>query len=215
MHVASGDRVFRAESGKLLTLLAICLFPLALVGGTPPDTHWSGDEASTLYQRSPFAHGFIHGYEDGFAAADTVYQLGLPPSDPEATHQFKDADRGYQSTFGSKDRFKRGYREGFRSGYDDSLHNRHFRGVSAARDAAIGLPDDPGRAFDPGFSSGFKAAEEAGALDTEPLVCDAQLANKQREIKAGYCDGFQRGARFWRDAAALPSEGSIQTAAKR
>src|SRR5206468_9458367 len=34
------------------------------------DRHMLADDAQSLYRRSPFAHGYIHGYEEGFHCAN-------------------------------------------------------------------------------------------------------------------------------------------------
>ena len=201
----------------LLIALLVALPTIVFAGQSKDDAHWNGDSAAPLYHVSVFAHGFIHGYEDGFRIADQVYQLGMAPASPESYPQYKDATSHYDSSFGPKDRFKTGYREGFRAGYGDSLQNRRFRAVDAARASSGGITGNSGSAFDIGFEGGFRAAAAANAEDAA-LPCDAQTANNQRMIKAGYCEGFARGVRFWQAAAAPPSnEGAqdVETAARR
>lgn len=203
---------------KILILALLLIAPTVLLAGHADDAHWNGDSAAPLYHLSVFAHGFIHGYEDGFRIADAVYQLGMPAARIEAYPQYKDATSRYDNSFGPKDHFKAGYREGFRAGYGDSLQNRRFRAVEAARDSAAGLTLSPGSAFDAGFESGFRAAAAAAAEDAS-LPCDAQTASNQRMIKAGYCEGFNRGVRFWQEGASppstVPTSQGVETAARR
>jgi hypothetical protein len=201
-----------------VSFAVLLIAPTVLLARHADDAHWNGDSAAPLYHLSVFAHGFIHGYEDGFRIADAVYQLGMPAASVDSYPQYKDATSRYDSSFGPKDHFKAGYREGFRAGYEDSIHNRRFRAVEAARDSAAGLTLSPGNAFDIGFEGGYRAAAAADAEDAS-VPCDAQTANNQRMIKAGYCEGFNRGVRFWQEGASPPStDGATQgvvTAARR
>jgi hypothetical protein len=67
-------------------------------------------------------HGYEHGYRDG---------LHQGASDRDRGHKFKpdikDADAGYESYMGDKDRYKDGYRSGFSAGYNDGFYNRPAR----------------------------------------------------------------------------------------
>lgn len=210
--------MLRVPFSKILIVALVLASPALLLAGQRDDAHWNGDSAAPLYHLSVFAHGFIHGYEDGFRIADAVYQLGMPAARLEGYTQYKNATSHYDSSFGPKDRFKAGYREGFGAGYADSLHNRRFRAVNAARDSAARLTLSPGSAFDVGFEGGYRAAAAASVEDVS-LPCDAQAANNQRMVKAGYCEGFARGVRFWQEAAAQPTATSaqpgVETAARR
>ena len=210
--------MLRTPFSKILLVALLVAAPaLLLAGQGKDDAHWNGDSAAPLYHVSVFAHGFIHGYEDGFRIADEIYQLGMAPASFNSYPQYKDATSHYDSSFGPKDRFKAGYREGFRAGYGDSIQNRRFRAVDAARASAAGISGNVGSYFDLGFEGGFRAAAAADAEDAV-LPCDAQTANNQRMIKAGYCDGFARGVRFWQRAAAPPNNADsqdVETAARR
>jgi hypothetical protein len=173
------------------------------------DRHEGSDPASALYRQSVFAHGYIHGYEAGFHLADDDYQMGRGLRDVPELKQFKEADEGYRDSFGNKEDFKRGYREGMRAGYDDSFHNRPFRAVSAARLASEGLVAD-GKVdwnFESGFVDGFQAAE-AGA----PQSCFGQKSRPAARMSAAYCDGFNRGIQF---GLQLPSMAAPQSAQVR
>lgn len=210
--------MFHTRFSKVLVIALLITAPALLYARQGDDAHWNGDSAAPLYHLSVFAHGFIHGYEDGFRIADAVYQLGMPAASLDSYPQYKTATSHYDNSYGPKDHFKTGYREGFRAGYGDSLQNRRFRAVDAARDSAAGLSLSPGSAFDAGFEGGFRAASVA-AVEDAVLPCDAQAANNQRIVKAGYCEGFARGVRFWQEAAAPPPSNSgtqgVETAARR
>src|SRR5262249_222891 len=199
---------------KILPCLLLALATSVSWAGEP-DRHLDGDPASALYRSSTFVHGFIHGYEDGFKTADIVYQMALEQQDLEKFHQYREATTGYRREFGSKDDFRQGYREGFRSGYNDSLQNRSFRVVSAARQAAAGLKDPSGKGFESGLVSGYRAAQNSPTVESG-LPCSAQSSQDSKPTNDGYCEGFSRGARFWRLAVAPSTESShgVQTAAK-
>ena len=56
---------------------------------------------------------------------DSVYDLGLSDGrdgqryDPVRHRDYRDADRGYTSAYGSRDGYKSNFRTGFRQGYED------------------------------------------------------------------------------------------------
>jgi len=56
---------------------------------------------------------------------DSGYDLGLSDGkdgqryDPVRHRDYRDADRGYTSTYGSRDGYKSNFRAGFRQGYED------------------------------------------------------------------------------------------------
>jgi len=60
------------------------------------------------------------GFKDGWKAA-----LKFHPYDPENNHDYRDADNGYKSQFGSKYLYRTSYREGYVHGYETG-----FRSVS-------------------------------------------------------------------------------------
>lgn len=120
--------------------------------------------------------------------ADEDYHLGRAARRMDSLHEYREASAGYHHNFGSKDAFKKGYRDGLTAGYDDSIHNRSFRAISAARRAADGLkaPDGKPDKFDPGFASGY-----ASAYNSMPQSLDCR-ANSATD----FCDGYARGYGF-------------------
>ena len=104
------------------------------------DQHVSADRALSLYRRSVFAHGYIHGYEDGFREGDIDLQTGHDARDCKHIKEFLAADRGYRHVFGSREQFRAAYRKGFASGYTDGLARRDFRAVAAARRRQLDSP---------------------------------------------------------------------------
>jgi hypothetical protein len=174
----------------LLTALTLCALCAAqdlnkqLFTG---ERHTTSDPGSALYLRSAFAHGFIHGYEQGFHLADLDYHVGRTGRKLDDLHQYRDA-AGFRAVFGDKKTFQHGYREGFLQGYDDSIHSRHFRAEVAGQVVADGLKDFAGSSqeLDAGFAAGF-AAQRSNPENA--------LACREPE-SAVYCNGFTLGAEF-------------------
>jgi len=202
----------------LVTFFCVLLAGSVAAAGERPDIHMDGNLGSVLCQQSAFAHGFMHGYESGFRRGDGDYQMGRGAQDPRLLAEFKDSAAGYRSTYGNKEQFRRGYREGFLSGYGDSTHDRSFRAVSAARIAAADLGPDSGerRYFDLGFAAGYTSLRP-DAHDTAKNALDCSVASLDPSpAVAAYCSGFQHGRKFAFFAAPLEdSELGVQTAAKR
>ena len=127
------------RSIRYAVLLSTLLFVPAWLAAGDLDAQCARGAEKALLQQSIFAHGFMHGYEEGFRMADSDYQIGRRPRVIESTPQYKRADQAYRGNFGNRDEFRQGYREGLRSGYEDSIHDRKYRAVAAARFAARGL----------------------------------------------------------------------------
>src|SRR5581483_8709170 len=103
----------------LLPATFLCILAPAQQSNQPRsdgERHTSVDPGSALYQRSTFAHGFIHGYEQGFHIADLDYHVGRTDRKLKDIHEYRDASSGYHSSFGDKNIFRRGFREGFSQG---------------------------------------------------------------------------------------------------
>jgi hypothetical protein len=212
-------RSYRNLCSGTLALSCVLLAALYAMAGDYPDIHLSGNPASALCQQSAFAHGFMHGYESGFRRGDGDYQMGRGSQDARNLPEFKDSTAGYHSQFGDKEQFRRGYREGFLSGYGDSTHDRSFRAISAAKIAAADLTPDVThrRDFDAGFASGYDS------LRPQPIAKNGHSAREcslegldPAGSNSAYCDGFRHGRKFAFFAAPLEdSEPGVQTAAKR
>ena len=178
---------------RLLLAFLLTLSTTVLFG---QERHLSNDSASTLYLNSPFAHGYIHGYEDGFHYGDLDLQLGREPRDAGVIASYKHPGIGYESNFGSKESYKNGFKSGFRAGYSDATHQLPFRAIVNLRNAAQGLQ----RAsyadvhiFDEGFRDGYDHGRHQGAEDGRA----ASIANPINPPCLGlpdqYCSGFERG----------------------
>lgn len=190
-----------------LLFVVIAIFPIAAQSGqNPADGHITGDRARELYRRSVFAHGYMHGYEDGFHLGDFDLQTGHNPRDLRQLKLFRDAKSGYQRAFGNEQEFRGAYRLGFSAGYGDAMAGREFRAVRTVRRAADGLidPPDPGPStsitFDRGFGQGYEsgkvhgevAGRDQAAYNSTPSACVAG-AHPSAGLSQDFCDGYGRG----------------------
>jgi hypothetical protein len=133
------------------------------------DAHLERDPSSALYTSSPFAHGFRHGYEAGYHDADAQLQLSRFDL-ASITIEKVPKPKGYEDSFGSKDRFNRGFQTGYKAGFGDSAANRPFR-LHRVLNAQMTDPD-------------FDAGVEAGAMFS---------ASCQPAKSAAYCTGVRVG----------------------
>ena len=199
--------MFRSFRCALLLGIAVCLS--GWLTAADLDKQCARGAEKPLLQQSIFAHGFMHGYEDGFRMADSDYQIGRRPRAIETTPQYKRADQAYRNSFGNRDEFRQGYREGLRSGYEDSIHNHKYRALAAAHFATRGLDAEEriNRWFDAGFIAGFQAAANPATRKME-FCGGAQDATDPR-----YCDGFGRGFAFAVNASSAPAAQELARAA--
>ena len=181
-----------------LAVLSSILAGVSLLGQSGTDPHMT-DAAAALYQRSAFAHGYLHGYEQGFHIGDVDIQMGHFLPGVKARHDER-PDGHYNATFGDKALFNEGFRLGLRSGYADSIGGHEFRAISELRKAADGLAlDAASRPFDRAFYEGFVSGQRQGATDPHVLTDFAGVGNTclQARANAGdheqYCDGYLRG----------------------
>jgi hypothetical protein len=75
-------------------------------GGTPPGV-------ARGYQEPAFARG----YADGFRHAQED-RSDRRSYDPVGHRDYREADQGFSSSYGSRDAYRDNYRAGFRAGYD-------------------------------------------------------------------------------------------------
>jgi hypothetical protein len=70
------------------------------------------------YQEPAFARGYSDGWEKGLDDSRDRDRY-----DPVRHGDYKDADNGYERSYGSKDAYRNNYRTGFRQGYEDGYRN--------------------------------------------------------------------------------------------
>jgi hypothetical protein len=72
------------------------------------------------YQDPAFARGYSDGWEKGRDDGRDRDRY-----DPVRHGDYKDADNGYDRSYGSKDAYRNNYRSGFRQGYEDGYRARN------------------------------------------------------------------------------------------
>ena len=178
-------------------ILLLLLFSSPWMWGSGDDC--ANGPAGALVHQSAFAHGYLHGYEAGFHAADGDLHLARVRSLRERREIARPS--GYSSEFGARDSFRGGFHEGFLAGYDDSIQGRDFRAfelLAVSPEALAGRPQD----FDHGFEDGYKAGQKLGAGDLEAdgdfdpqrAVCPARR-DQDGSLPASseaYCSGYLR-----------------------
>lgn len=179
---------------KLTVLLICCALLLPAAAQSDSDRHLAPDYPSALCRSSAFAHGYIHGYEDGFRAGDIDIHMGRTPRATIDVKEYRQVP-GYRAEFGDRSYFRLGYRQGFRAAYADALTGEHFRGVEQMRAAAEGIKGDhKSKQFDQALSAGYDAgrvrALEYGAQPELRYIRTHCLATRRN---ASYCDPYARG----------------------
>lgn len=185
-------RIFR------LAFVASLLATVPLLAESKTDPHLT-DTAAALYQRSAFAHGYLHGYEQGFHLGDLDIQMGHFLPGVRAHHDER-PDSHYRPAFGDRDLFNEGFKLGLRSGYADSIGGHEFRAIAELRKVAGGLAAEAiSRPFDQAFYEGFLSGQRQGATDTRVLTDFTGIGSSCLKTRAKaddheqYCDGYSRG----------------------
>jgi len=192
--------------GPRILILAL-LLGTCWAGDTSPDYHLTSDPARYLYASSPFAHGQIHGYEDGFHQADMDIQMGRG----EENIQTKNIKmHGYQSEFGKRESFERGYKAGFVRGYEDSWADRPFRAMPDARKydvvSLVLLPDRDLPDFDRGFQAGYLSLTASNPKFAHQCESSSETA---------FCTGLKWGGRLAQRVSTASSEPELSTGGER
>lgn len=183
----------------LASVLALAAIPAI----AQADIHISADPATGLYQRSSWAHGYIHGYEMGFHNGDLDLHLGRGWRE---TKQMKDSKKmQYRNEYGDRKVFEKGFKAGFDVGYADALTGKEFRAAKLARETAAklggGIEPHQQKELDWALSSGYLKGRDAGLNDgrlksayspekgacAEQKACDSFLLG----YRWGYSDGYQ------------------------
>ncbi len=185
-------------------ILAILLALSGALAAQDSDPHFASARTSAIAHRSVFVHGYLHGYEQGFHAADLDVQLIRPAREVARMPEFKECV-GYRPQFGDKKIFHNGYREGFRVGYADGMAQRSFRAIAEIESIATGMAEDdqPSRQFDRGFALGYRSGQQQGLHDgriqttyqTPNPACpsDSALPGSGEGFCAAFVSGFRVG----------------------
>ncbi len=150
------------------------------------DRHLADDPAASLYRASPFAHGYIHGYEDGFHQGT----INLLSQEPElAKSKAPDGHKAYRDDFGDRDDFLQGYAAGFADGRADA-DERGFQANARMAELARGFngyKKDAAARFDQGFESGYLMQRAGKGVES------AACATGHGADHVEFCDGLRRG----------------------
>ena len=123
-------RLFVAVAGVALMLFAVPA-PLEAQGrGKPAPSNvekskrepfrlsLQGRGTAKKFEEPAFARGYEAGKTRGLADAKDGERY-----DPVGSQEYRDGDRGYTASYGSRDAYKSNYRAGFRQGYEDGYRN--------------------------------------------------------------------------------------------
>ena len=88
--------------------------------------------------RSPYQHGALHGYEDGYQIGDIDFHLQRPQPEFKKIKEYRSATRGYVE--GDRDEYRAGYQDGYLSGYQDAEAERPFAALERLQAAAEHKP---------------------------------------------------------------------------
>ena len=198
-------------SGAILRIAIACL--LAACAWAQADKHAIDDSARPLCERSAFAHGYMHGYEDGFHQADLDIHLARRQRPFADMKPYRNASASYEPGFGDKNFYQHGYRAGFQQGYEDAQSGSAFRGLQQVRDAAAGpFPEGmpSSKEFDIAFAHGYEAGRVQGTY-ARPVSSICPVAERGE----AFCDAYARGFRMGlSDGSATRGIQETQTAQK-
>lgn len=200
----------------LLTALAVSLLTSVALAQRA-DNHLLADGAQSLYRRSAFAHGYIHGYEEGFHAANLDWHMGRTRPDlTKQLHVSKNTKRqcGYAPEYGDHKNFMKGFEQGYAEAYNDVFSDQSFRAIAEARAAAEGLDASgphPSRTFDDGFLAGVTAAREGTAPAKDLSGTTEWCIQNLHSSSPDYCDAYARGIVF-ESARSIQKQGDTQSA---
>jgi hypothetical protein len=197
----------RGHSFPVFVIVLLVFCSRVSLAATCP--HLTSDRAP-LYTQSAFAHGYIHGYEEGFHVGNQDMQLARGTRDVTKSANYRQAGEHYRQEFGARDAFRAGFRDGLVVGYTDATTGHSFRAIDEARIAAGQLvisesqpkASDEMRRFELGFMDGYGAGALQGVGDGRNRANyrpqQAECSNGRDGISLGesYCAAYVRGFGF-------------------
>jgi hypothetical protein len=78
----------------------------------------SGKQMPRSYEEPAFARGYAGGYQRGLEDGRRKQRY-----DPVGSRDYREGDRGYSLSYGSRDAYKTNYRAGCRQGYEDGYRD--------------------------------------------------------------------------------------------
>ena len=195
----------RVAQSTVIIACAALLLATAFAAGDP-EGHMN-DAAGPLCARSAFAHGYLHGYEEGFHNADLDIHMGRL-NNPSLENSHKPPRPEKDASSSDPASFRAGYTEGYKSGYSDGISGRAFRAIAELRAAAADLQAANGPGFDRGFASGYASGRHYTSENETPIndfnyVLGYCLASANDDPGPGYCDAYTRGFRLGYNDGAL------------
>lgn len=190
-----------AQGSSSFTSLVLPSATVTSRRGMANERHLQANSVGALYANSAFAHGYRHGYDEGFHIGDFALQLGGDVNLILSPKEYKQAPRAYRGDFGSKESFDQGYEAGFRSGYGDAITGEEYCLSRRMSTAAAGLtleilPPNRRAHFDEGVAGGFASSQTSSA--PKRGMTSEYIEQYCRKTAAGmyaleYCSGFSRG----------------------
>ena len=189
-------------------IVLISFFSLATLAFAQSDVHLVDSPAKSLFHRSAWAHGYIHGYEAGFHQGNLDLHMARRPQDPHEVKEYKKSGHCYRPDFGNRHEFGKGYGSGFEVGYLDGWAGKEFRAASEANRLSSfvddGNQDDKQSGhLDTYLDSGYLQGRRSGLSDARAKVefrdgdsqCPDSAKTPQfcRAYQAGYKWGYSDG----------------------
>lgn len=163
---------------RVLAIVSSLFVSFAFATAQSSDWHLSNEGARAFFLRSPFAHGYMHGYESGFHHGDLDLQMGRAFQEIKKQTSFKKME-GYHGEFGDRRSFEEGYRKGYTVGYTDSYSGRSFRAIQLVQQAKSDNLSDgsavPDSQFNSAFVSGYAIGQKTGLQDGRAAAAVAAL----------------------------------------
>lgn len=187
-------------SGKRNLLFAV-FFALLATFVAAQDTHFADSPARGLFQRSAWAHGYIHGYEAGFHVGNLDLHMDRSARDPHHLKPYKHADSHYRPAFGDRDDFTHGYGSGFEVGYLDGFRGKEFRADRLAQNLSEEFAPQPipaDRQFDVTLQNAYDTGRKSGLADAR-LQHDFDPSREKCPSASpalNSCGAFQLGYRW-------------------
>ena len=129
--------VVRAGSFVLFVILATT-FSYSQKNSSTEDAFITDPDLRSYLDQTPYQHGSLHGYEDGYQAGDIDFHLQRPEPDFKKVKEFRAATRGYVD--GDKEEFRTGYQDGYLLGYQDAHAGHSFAAIDRLQAAAEHKP---------------------------------------------------------------------------
>jgi hypothetical protein len=108
----------RIWNSLLATVVASAVLGAPLASEAGPKTHGRTRGPSRIYQDPATAKGYESGYDLGLTDGRDGQRY-----DPVRHRDYRDAERGYVPSYGSRDGYQTNFRSGFRQGYEDGYRD--------------------------------------------------------------------------------------------